>query len=62
MRCNASTASCIAADSDARVAAANALEAIIFREVLKPLAAGLGPVGETAIGTVADKLFVRPKP
>jgi hypothetical protein len=33
--------------------------AAIFREVLKPLAAGLGPVGEVAVGEVADALFVR---
>ena len=39
-----------------------ALEAILFREILKPLAAGLGPVGEIAVGSVADTLFARPKP
>ncbi|HTD36192.1 MAG TPA: hypothetical protein VK669_01665 [Candidatus Limnocylindrales bacterium] len=32
---------------------------VIFREILKPLADGLGPVGEIALGTVADELFVR---
>jgi hypothetical protein len=37
-----------------------ALQAIVFREILKPLAAGLGPVGEIAVGSVADKLFARP--
>ena len=31
----------------------------LFREILKPLAAGLGPVGEIALGTVADELFLR---
>lgn len=38
-----------------------AIEAIVFREILKPLAAGLGPVGEVAVGSVADALFARPK-
>jgi hypothetical protein len=33
--------------------------AVVFREILKPLARGLGPVGEIALGTVADELFVR---
>jgi hypothetical protein len=33
--------------------------AALFREVLKLLAEGLGPVGEIALGIVADDLFVR---
>ena len=33
--------------------------AVLFREILKPLAQGLGPVGEIALGAVADDLFVR---
>jgi hypothetical protein len=33
--------------------------AILFREILKPLTAALGPVGEVALGTVVDELFVR---
>jgi hypothetical protein len=32
--------------------------AILFRDILKPLARGLGPVGEVALGSVADSLFV----
>jgi len=51
----------LAADVNARGAATNALEAIVFQEILKPLAAGLGPVGEVAIGPVADAIFMRPK-
>jgi hypothetical protein len=35
------------------------MNAILFREILKPLAAALGPVGESALGAVADELFVR---
>jgi len=46
---------------DTRAAATSALEAIVFREILKPLAAGLGPVGDLALGSVADSLFARPK-
>ena len=33
--------------------------AVLFREILKPLAEGLGPVGEIALGIVADDLFLR---
>ena len=33
--------------------------AVLFREILKPLAKGLGPVGEIALGIVADDVFVR---
>jgi hypothetical protein len=32
------------------------VSAVLFREILKPLAAGLGPVGEVALDTVADRL------
>jgi len=35
------------------------MSAVLFREILKPLAQGLGPVGEIALGGVADALFVR---
>ncbi len=34
-------------------------EAVVFREILKPLARGLGPVGEIAVDGVADALFLR---
>jgi hypothetical protein len=33
--------------------------ALLFREILRPLSAALGPVGEIALGNVADTLFVR---
>ena len=46
---------------ESRQIATSALEAIVFREVLKPLAAGLGPVADLALGSVADSLFARPK-
>jgi hypothetical protein len=45
----------------ARGAAANVLTAVVFREILAPLAAGLGPLGEMAAGSVADAIFARPK-
>jgi hypothetical protein len=53
----APTTSAVAAA--ARDAATSALEAIVFREILKPLASALGPVGDVALGRVADTLFVR---
>jgi hypothetical protein len=31
-------------------------DALLFRAILKPLAAGLGPVGETALDAVADRI------
>lgn len=44
-----------------RQIATGTLEAIVFREILKPLANGLGPVGDVALEQVADSLFARPK-
>jgi hypothetical protein len=61
MECSGSSPTCIATAADTRATATNTLEAIVFREILKPLAAGLGPVGEVAIGSVADTIFARPK-
>ena len=62
MRCCASPTTSTAADA-ARVeeqrSARDVASAVLFREILKPLARGLGPVGEIALGTVADELFVR---
>jgi hypothetical protein len=51
----------VAAQPDASKLATNAIEAAVFREILKPLAEGLGPVGETALDSLADSLFVRTK-
>jgi hypothetical protein len=36
------------------------MEALIFAEILKPLAGPLGALGETAIGEIAQRSFVRP--
>jgi len=38
------------------------LNAVLFREILKPLVQGLGPVAEIALGSVADEVFVRRRP
>jgi hypothetical protein len=57
MRCNASPTTCTAVEPPAaRDLAARTVAAILFREVLRPLAAGLGPLGEIAVGPVAERL------
>ncbi len=57
MRCCASPTTSTAADP--AVTARDVMNAILFREILKPLVQGLGPVAEIALGTVTDDLFVR---
>jgi hypothetical protein len=62
MRCCGSQTTSSAADpriAEQRAAAEQIAESLIFREILKPLAQGLGPVGEIAAGNVADALFAR---
>jgi hypothetical protein len=62
MRCCASPTTSIAADPSQRqerLTARDVASAALFREILKPLASGLGPVGEIALGAVADDLFAR---
>ncbi len=61
MRCCASPTISIAADVLARerTDARDLTNAILFREILKPLAQGLGPLAEVALGAVADEVFVR---
>lgn len=65
MRCCASPTTSTAAEAaanvrrDERQAAREVVNAVLFREILAPLAQGLGPVGETALGAVVDRLFVR---
>ena len=36
------------------------LSAVVFHEVLKPLAAALGPAGEVVMERVIDGVFVKP--
>ncbi len=61
MRCCVSPTTSTAADArlDERRAARDVVNAVLFRAILEPLARGLGPVGETALGSVVDRLFVR---
>lgn len=59
MKCCASPTTSIAAEPDERATAQSVVNAILFREILKPLANGLGPVGEVALSSVADRLFVK---
>jgi hypothetical protein len=35
------------------------MNALLFAQVLKPLAKSLGPFGDCAIDAVAEKIFVR---
>ena len=57
MKCNASPTTSIAADGERRRVATATVSAVLFGEILKPLAAGLGPLGERAVESVADRLF-----
>jgi hypothetical protein len=59
MRCSASPTTSTAVEP--RAAAARTLEALVFREILKPLTAGMGPVAELALGPLADRLAGVPK-
>ena len=61
MRCCASPTTSTAANAapPARDTARDVMNAILFREILKPLVQGLGPVAEIALGSVTDDLFVR---
>jgi hypothetical protein len=42
-------------------ATAAAFGALLFREILKPLAAVLGPAGDVVLDRVVDGTFVRPQ-
>jgi len=41
--------------------AESTLQAVLFSEILKPLAKDLGPVGDVALGSVTQRLFVSPR-
>jgi hypothetical protein len=60
MRCCGSPTTSTAAEP-AAIRAQDVVNAVLFREILKPLAQGLGPLAEVALGAVADELFVRPR-
>lgn len=58
MKCCASPTTSTVGNAAADVrSATKAIQAIIFGEILKPLSAGLGPVGETVVASVAASLF-----
>ena len=59
MRCCASPTTSIAAEPPLRDAVRDLAAAVLFREILRPLVTGLGPVGEIALGDAIDKTFVR---
>ena len=59
MRCCASPTTSTAAEPRPEVTARDVMNTVLFREILKPLVQGLGPVAEIALGSVADDLFVR---
>jgi hypothetical protein len=60
MRCCASSTTSIVADAaEVQRRVRDVASAVLFREILKPLAQGLGPLGEIVLGTVADDVFVR---
>lgn len=46
--------------AEAARAVSNVLGAIVFHELLKPLASALGPAGDVFAGRLADRVFVRP--
>lgn len=61
MQCSDARVACIAAEprNEAERSARDVANAVLFREILKPLARGLGPVGESAVDAVADALIPR---
>jgi hypothetical protein len=63
MKCCGSPATSSATDPPgaARVAEST-LQAVLFSEILKPLAKGLGPVGDVALESVVQRLFVPSRP
>lgn len=56
MKCSASQTTCTAPELPVR--AAGVFQALLFTQVLEPLTKSLGPVGEIALGSVAQQLFV----
>jgi len=61
MKCSESQTTSIADSApDERTRATGVIEAIVFSEILKPLTAALGPFGDSATGSIAQSVFVRP--
>ena len=53
MRCSGSLTTCTAAERTP----VRAFEAVLFAQVMRPLARSLGDVGELALGVVTQRLF-----
>ncbi len=58
MKCCASQTTSTAVSAD-RALVAERVNALLFAQVLKPLAKSLGPLGDLAIDAVVEKTFVR---
>jgi len=59
MKCCASPTTSTGADP-LPPAVVQAVEALLFSEVLRPIAAALGPLGDQFTALVAERVFVRP--
>ena len=59
MKCCGSPTTFIAVNADERAIVQERVNALLFAQVLKPLAASLGPFGDCAIEAVVEKMFVR---
>lgn len=63
MKCCGPSSSSIAGNlPDAARAAESTLQAVLFSEILKPLAKGLGPVGDIVLDSVAQHIFAPSRP
>jgi hypothetical protein len=58
MKCSASQTTCTVPEQDRQRFVTAAFEALVFGEILKPLAAGLGPLGEIVVDAAAQRAFV----
>lgn len=47
---------------DAAHSATKMMQALLFTEILKPLSAGLGPVGGVAIDSTVQSIFMKVRP
>ncbi len=59
MKCCGSPTTFTAVNSGVRApAAANVMQAVLFSEILKPISAALGPLGDSAVAAVTQGLFI----
>ncbi len=59
MKCCALPTISTAASANDRALVAGQMNALLFAQVLKPLAKALGPFGDAAVESVAETMFVR---